>query len=158
MIDFSISKTAAAFQHEWLTAIGTFLHDPLFFVAIIILIGYFLEQKKDARIRLASSLLLTFILVTSIKLILAAPRPCVPGVGICPFSYSLPSMHAAVSFTLMFAALRKQAFPAILLFALFVSFTRLNLGVHNFEDIAAALPVAFISFFLINNLWSRWNK
>jgi len=48
----------------------------------------------------------------------------------------------------MTAFIRKKLFPAYLLFALFVSFTRINLGVHLFWDIAAALPVALISYYI----------
>jgi membrane-associated phospholipid phosphatase len=51
--------------------------------------------------------------------------------------------------------LNKKSYPLFLLFALFVSFTRMNLGVHVFEDIAGALPVALISYYLIDIAWKR---
>lgn len=157
MLEFSISKTAQSIQHEWLTALGVILDNPIIFSIIVIAIGLLFERQKDGRLRLAASLLLTFMLAIALKSMLAVERPCVSGVGLCPTSYSLPSLHTAISFTLMFAFLRKPIFPWIMLLAIFVAFTRLNLGVHTFEDVAAALPIAFISFFLISNLWRRWS-
>ena len=159
MSGFSISKAAASLQNEWLKEIGLLLNEPLAFAAIIIGLGLYSERDYDKRLQIAASLLLTFVLVILLKSALGIERPCISDSGaLCPLSYSLPSMHAAIVFTLMFAFLFKQSFPAYVLFALFVSFTRLNIGVHTFEDIAAALPVAFMSVFAIRYYWERWKK
>ena len=159
MFAFSISQSASSIQHEWLSAIGLFFNEPIVIFALIVGLGLFFEGKFDKRVRLGVALLIAFILVSAIKTTLAVERPCIASDGlVCPIGYSLPSMHAAVSFTLMFAFLKRKEFIIVLIFALFVSFTRLNLVVHTFEDVAAALPIAFISFFLAENLWRRWSK
>ena len=157
MVLFSISKSAASIHHEWLTTIGLLLNEPVIFLVIIIGLGLFFERRHDERVRLGVALLISFILVSAIKSTLAVERPCIaiPG-AVCPIGFSLPSMHGAVSFTLMFAFLKRREFPFLLVFALFVAFTRLNLGVHTFEDVAAALPIAYMSFFLAENIWRRW--
>jgi membrane-associated phospholipid phosphatase len=156
MVLFSITRSAASIQHEWLEAIGLLLNEPVIFLLIIVGLGLFFERKNEERIHLAAALLITFILVSAIKSTLAVERPCIamPG-AVCPIGYSLPSMHAAISFTLMFAFLERRMFLFFLVFSLFVSFTRLNLGVHTFEDVAAALPIAFMSFFLAQNIWNQ---
>jgi membrane-associated phospholipid phosphatase len=157
MLEFSISQSAQSIQHEWINAVGLLLNNPILFGALIIAIGVFFERRKENRIRMASALILTFILVILAKNILAVERPCIEdALDFCPSGFSLPSMHAAISFTLMFAFIGRKSFPGFLVFALFVAFTRLNLGVHNFVDIAAALPVAFLSYYLISRV-RRWD-
>jgi len=48
----------------------------------------------------------------------------------------------------MIAFLNKKNYPLFLLFGMFTAFTRLHLGVHTLEDVAAALPVAFLSYYI----------
>ena len=63
-------------------------------------------------------------------------------------------MHAVVAFALMFCFLNRKSFPFFLVFALFVSFTRLNLGVHVFGDIIGAIPVALFAYYAIEVVWT----
>jgi membrane-associated phospholipid phosphatase len=58
----------------------------------------------------------------------------------------------------MIAFLNRRSYPLYLLFALFVSFTRLNLGVHAFVDIAAALPIAAIGYYAVDMAWNAGKK
>jgi membrane-associated phospholipid phosphatase len=158
MFNFSISQSAQSIDNEWIMAIGLLLNNSYVFGALIIFLGLFFERQKDRRIRLAAALIFTFIIVSLTKNILAVDRPCIDvDVDFCPSSFSLPSMHAAISFTLAFAFIDRKNFPAFFVFALFVAFTRLNIGVHNFVDIAAALPLAFMSVFLVRKYW-RFKK
>lgn len=156
MLGLSITGAAYGFNNEWLSAAGLLLDNQFFFIALIAGIGLFLERSNQQRIRIAAALFITFLSVLALKYALAVDRPCIGNnIPSCPSGYSLPSMHAAIAFTLMFAFLDKKAFPALMALALFVSFTRLNLGVHTFEDVAAALPIAFMSVFLVTAI-SRW--
>ena len=157
MLLFSITRAAASVRNDWLEAVGLFLNEPVAFMLLVAAIGMAAGRGWDGRLRLGVALLVAFILVIAIKGTLAVERPCIANTeAVCPVGFSLPSMHAAISFTLMFAFLGRREFPAVFLFALFVSFTRLNIGVHTFEDIAAALPIGFMSFFLADSMWKRW--
>lgn len=117
------------------------------------------EKRPQKRKKIALAIVLTFLLVVCLKNAFAIERPCIAGGG-CPdlfFSgYSFPSGHAAMAFIVMIAFLDKQSFPLFWLFALFVSFSRLLLGVHTFEDIAASLVLAPISYSLTDFLWRRY--
>ena len=70
----------------------------------------------------------------------------------CPTSYSFPSIHAAAAFALMLSFINKQSYPVYLLFGLFVSFTRIYLGVHQLEDITASLAIAAVCFYAFDIL------
>jgi len=154
MILFSISQSAQSIQNEWISYIGLLLNNPYAFGALVVLLGLYLERERKGRMRLAAALVFTFILVSLAKNILAVDRPCTDAmIDFCPSSFSLPSLHAAISFTLAFAFIDRKTFPYLFLFSLFVAFTRLNIGVHNFVDIAAALPIAFMSVFIIRRYW-----
>ena len=154
---FSITGTITGIHYDWLTVISGFIDNPIVFALIIISLGLLLEREKNARMRLLAALLLTFLAATALKTAFGIQRPCaVAGLDSCPSDFSLPSTHAAVAFTLLFALLEKKVFPAYLVFALFVGFTRINIGVHTFEDVAAGIPLAFISVFLVERLCKRW--
>jgi membrane-associated phospholipid phosphatase len=153
---FSITGAITGIHYDWLTGVGHFIDNPVVFALIIISLGLLLEREKNARMRLLAALLLTFLAATALKMVFEIQRPCAAGLDSCPTDFSLPSTHAAVAFTLMFALLEKRVFPAGLVFALFVGFTRINIGVHTFEDVAAGLPLAFISVFLVERLCERW--
>ena len=58
----------------------------------------------------------------------------------------MPSGHAAIAFTLMIAFIGKRPFPFYWAFALLVAYTRFYLGVHTFEDLAAALVLAPVAY------------
>ena len=154
---FSITGAIAGLNYGWLTAIDRFIDNPFIFGVIIILLGLVFIKERKARIRFFAALLLTFFVATTLKTTLGVQMPCaIAGVDTCPTDYSLPSTHSAVAFTLMFALLDKKSFPIFLIFALFVAFSRINFGVHTFEDVCAGLPLAFISVFLVERVCERW--
>jgi membrane-associated phospholipid phosphatase len=119
------------------------------------------EKRPQKRKKIALAILITFLLVVCLKNAFAVERPCsADGAGGCPdlfFSgYSFPSGHAAMAFIVMIAFLDKPSFPFFWLFAFFVSFSRLLLGVHTFEDIAASMVLAPISYSLTDFAWRRY--
>jgi membrane-associated phospholipid phosphatase len=148
----TIAAAAVSIDNPLLTAAGLVLDSSLIYAAIVLALLLIGESRNEKRIKVAASLLLTFLAVAGIKYALAQERPCA-GEDWCPESYSFPSTHAAIAFTLMTGFLNKKSYAFYLLFALFVSFTRLNLGVHVFIDIAGALPVALLSYYFTDIVW-----
>ncbi|MBU0532270.1 phosphatase PAP2 family protein [Candidatus Micrarchaeota archaeon] len=150
----TITSIAMSVDCPGINEIGMILQNPAVYLAVIIALLLIGERRNEKRVKVLFSLILTFLLVTGIKYVMAKERPCVEGEW-CPDGYSFPSTHAAIAFTLMTAFLNKKSYPAYLLFALFVAFTRLNLGVHTFYDVAGALPVAMISYYITDVVWGR---
>jgi membrane-associated phospholipid phosphatase len=153
----TITALAFSVQDPILTVIGQVLDSSLAYAIIVLGLLILGEQRNEKRTKIIISLILTFIIVTSLKQIIAKERPCADQVW-CPDSHSFPSTHAALAFTLMTGFLNKKSYMFYLVFALFVAFTRMNLGVHTFEDIAGALPVALISYYATDIFWKKRSK
>jgi membrane-associated phospholipid phosphatase len=153
----AITNIAVSFQHPLLTAADLFFDGSLVYAAILFAIVFISENRNEKRRKILISLLLASIIATVVKVAFAVDRPCVGLTG-CPNDYSFPSLHAATAFALMVGFLNKKSFPYFMLFALFISFTRLNLGVHTFHDIAGALPVALFSYYITDIFWKGMKK
>ncbi len=125
-----------------------------YFVYGLIVLGLLLlgETRNEKRLKIVISIFFAIIIGLFIKELLAHPRPCI-GNEWCPYDNSFPSIHALAAFTLMCGFIKKKTYPFYLLFALFVAFSRLNLGVHVFQDIAAALPLALVSYYITDLIW-----
>lgn len=154
----TITKLALSVEHPVLETVGMFLHELLVYPAVIIALLLIGERKMEKRKKIFLALIVTFLVVTGIKYAMAIERPCIEDNGWCPHTYSFPSTHAAIAFTLMTGFLNKKSYPLYLLFALFVSFTRLNLGVHTFYDVAAALPIAMFCYYATALVYERVMK
>jgi len=148
-----------------ITALALSIHNPLLslighlldrdFLYEVVIIGLLLlgEWENDKRLKILLSLVFAFVLGWTVKLLVAEPRPCL-GAAWCPLDYAFPSTHAVVAFTLMAGFLNKRSCPFFLVFALFVSFTRLNLGVHTFVDIIGAIPTALAAYYAAGVAWA----
>jgi len=143
----SITEFVQSVDIELIKTIGLFLNDSVIYGIVLLILVILGEQNGKKRRKVILAMVIAVIAGLIIKESMAFDRPCV-GENWCPDGYSFPSTHAVAAFALMTAFIRKKLFPAYLLFALFVSFTRINLGVHLFWDIAAALPVALISYYI----------
>lgn len=143
----AITAAALSIQNPALTAVGRLLDHDLLYMALVLAIALAAEWRNGKRLKIVFSLGVAFILGTALKQVVAEPRPCA-GLAGCPADFAFPSLHALIAFTLMTGFLNKRSFALFLVFALFVSFTRLNIGVHSFIDIAGALPVALISYYI----------
>lgn len=153
----AITRFVLSFQNEFLFSIALLLENLLFFTLIIAAIIILSEKRNNKRLKIVLSLAVITLLAVLFKLVVHVPRPCIYAPDIpCPMGDSFPSLHAGIVFTLMIAFLNKKSYPLFLVFALFVSFTRLQLGVHTFIDIAGALPLAIISYYITDILWKRW--
>ncbi len=143
----SITEAAQSIDIEAVKAAGWILNDAIIYGFLLLAMTFLGENRREKRAKILLSIALAIIAGFLIKEGMMIDRPCV-GEGWCPDGYSFPSIHAAAAFTLMTAFMTRKAFPLYLLFALFVAFTRLNIGVHQFQDIVAALPVALVSYYI----------
>ena len=145
----AITAAALSVDSPLLRAAGLLLDNSLLFAGVLLLLLIVGEERPGKRRKIIISVLLSIIAAYAIKAAIAKERPCA-GEEWCPSDYSFPSIHAAAAFALMCPFLNKKSFPAYLLFALFTSFTRLNLGVHTFVDVAAALPIALVCYYAVD--------
>lgn len=132
-----------------------FLDNSYAFFSIIILLVLATEPRNRKRIKIALALLIAGLITISVKAAIMQPRPCTNSSSLidCPLDYSMPSGHATIAFTLMLAFIGHRFFPLYWIFAILVAYTRFYLGVHTFEDIAAALVVAPIAYQLADIIW-----
>lgn len=139
------------------TDVAVLLNGTLFFGVCLLALLAFFEPRNEKRLKVVRVMILAFILAISLKEIMKVPRPCteIPSKLICPEDYGFPSNHAAVAFALMIAFINKPTYPFFLAFAVFVSFTRVYLGMHSVDDVLAGLVVAPIAYQLVDLLWKK---
>jgi membrane-associated phospholipid phosphatase len=135
--------------------IAQLIDNPISFSLVIFALVFITEKRMAKREKILFALMLSALLVFTAKNVLMEPRPCTSNGSLipCPLDYSMPSGHAAVAFTLMLAYMGKPSFPLFWLFALLVSYSRFFLGVHTFDDIAAALVIAPVSYYITDWIW-----
>ena len=145
----TITAAAMSIDSPMVRALGLLLDNSLIYAGIVLLCVALGEGTDSKKRKILLSVALAVVAASLIKAVMAMDRPCV-GQDWCPGDYSFPSVHASAAFALMCGFLTKKSFPAYLLFALVTGFTRLNLGVHVFPDIAAALPIAMVSYYVVH--------
>jgi len=134
------------------------LNDPLFAVpfslALILLLSYIFKEWRLLPFMVAA-VAIALLLGVSFKAFLQEERPCVetPGKIPCPLDFSLPSIHALLTFTLAIVAVGNRSFPYYLIYALFTAFSRVYIGVHTITQVAAGLALAFLACVLCEMLW-----
>jgi len=153
----AITIFALSIDNPIIRSAGMILQNPLTYAVVVLFLAVLGERRKEKLARIMVALLIAVIIVIGVKEAVALERPCFDATW-CPSGYSFPSAHAAVAFTLMIAFMNKKGYPLYLVFALFVSFSRLNIGVHTFYDIAAALPVALISYYVAAVVYEKVRK
>ena len=126
----------------------------LFTALLILVLTYFFREKKLLPF-MAASVAIALLLGVSFKLFLQEERPCVetPGKIPCPLDFSLPSLHALLTFTIAIVAIGNRSFAFYLIYALFTAFSRVYLGVHTITEVAAGLALAFLACVLCEMLW-----
>ncbi len=150
----AISNFAYSINSELLTKVSLLLDNHIVFVLVIMALVLIKESRNAKRLKIFAALLLAFFFATCIKILTGVERPCASlDIPNCPSSSSFPSLHATLAFVVMISFLNKRSYWMFVLFALFVSLTRLVLAMHSFRDIAAALPIALITYNIVDVLW-----
>jgi undecaprenyl-diphosphatase len=149
-IDYAI----AGLNNPALTFVAALIDNDVLFAALVVAIVLATELRNEKRKKIFAALALALVLSFAIKEMYQVKRPCIPELlkVACPDSYSFPSMHAALAFTLMLSFINKKSYPAYLAFALFIGFTRIYLGVHTLEDVAASTVVAAIAYYGVDRV------
>lgn len=127
-----------------------------FTIALILALTYLLKEQKLLPFMVAA-VAIALLLGVSFKLFLQEERPCVdtPGKIPCPLDFSLPSLHALLTFTIAIVAVGNRSFAFYLIYALFTAFSRVYLGVHAITEVAAGLALAFLACVLCEMLWRK---
>lgn len=119
------------------------------------------KSFKSVTVLLALSLVLTFVVVQSVKETARVPRPCTPctspEMSACnPYciedDYSLPSGHAATIFavsTVAILLLKRRIALLLYILAILVAYSRVALGVHTLPDIALGAFIGLTSAAII---------
>ncbi len=138
--------------------LAQFLDNPYSFFAIIGIAVFLSEPRWEKRGKIVLALLIAGLIALAAKSVIMQPRPCLSADSLiqCPLDFSMPSGHAAIAFTLMIPFIGKRFFPFYWLFALIVAYTRFYLGVHTFEDLAAALVLAPIAYQFADIIWGAF--
>jgi len=147
----SITEISQSLDFEILKTVGWLLNDAIIYGLVLIALLFVGEKRRKKRTLIIVSIVFAVLAGIAIKNWMEIERPCI-GEDWCPDSYSFPSTHAVAAFALMAGFIRSRNYPYYVLFAVFVAFTRLNLGVHYFQDIAAALPIALVSYYVTRNV------
>ncbi len=153
----AITAAAVAVNNPLLHSIDLLVDNVWVYAAVVLVLLFIGERRSSKRIKVLFSLTLVVLAVTAIKPLFAVDRPCF-GQSACPSDYSFPSLHVAVAFALAIAFLDKRAFPFYVAFALFVAFTRMNLDVHTFRDIAGGLVIALLAYYATDLVWDRLDR
>ncbi len=154
-----ITDFAFNINNQLLTDISLLIHNELIFIALLALVIFIGERRPAKIMKIITVILFAVIAGLVLKAAIVAERPCSElGLEYCPESQAFPSLHSLAAFSLMIAFLNKRSFVFYVLFALFIAFTRLVLAVHNFIDIAAALAVAMIVYYIVDRIWVKYNE
>ena len=148
----------------------------LIIISLLLTLLFLLEKnKRNLIIPLWASIIATWVLVRLIKITISRVRPfealtlpLIQGVdyAFSALSTSFPSMHAAIIFSLV--PFLNKGFPKLkllwILLAVFISLSRLYIGVHYLSDvIAGAFIGVIISESIIKlekkyDLTKKWKK
>lgn len=163
----ALTNWIAQLSNPFLTDVARLFANELVLVAIIIALIVWGEKRKEKVWKIVLAVFLAFLLSTALKLALRTERPC----GLLhskvecpwaefpnPWTYSFPSGHTLVAFTVALAFLNKREFPFYLAFALFVAFTRIYLGVHTFEDVAGSIALAPFVYYITDVIWKKFEE
>ncbi len=154
-----VTEFAYAFNSGWLGQVSSFLDNDITYAVILLCAVLLGERRPKKLVKIFSAIALALVLSYALKAAFAVERPCVSlGLENCPADYSFPSLHAITAFVTMVSFLNKRSFWLYLIFALFVSFSRLVLAFHSFRDVAAALALALAVYNAVDVLMPGANE
>ena len=107
-----------------------------------------LFRKRNKLIFLWLSLVLSFLVATILKILVARERPDLALISEDTFSF--PSRHAIIAFTILPFMFKETRSWYWWIIAIFIGLSRLILGIHYLSDvIAGALIGYYIGYFLL---------
>ncbi|MFH2101274.1 MAG: phosphatase PAP2 family protein [Candidatus Micrarchaeota archaeon] len=155
----AITRLVTSIHIDALTQIDIVLDNPFFYLIILLGLLIFFERRDEKRLKILFAMVLAFMMGIIVNIGMAVERPCAEMDGaICPMLYSFPSIHCTMAFILMISFLNKKPFPYLMLFALFIAFSRLHLGVHVFRDVAGGLIVGLLAYNIADIVWRGWKN
>ena len=152
MVDnmISISSFIAGLYIPLFHDISLLLHDTtVMFLATSILlfvVTMIFKQKRTVLPIILLSVLLSALFAHGAKMIYQVERPCTTDKIACPDTYSFPSSHAAVGFSLLLPSIGTPAFWIYFIYSIILAFSRLYLGLHTFFDVAGSFGIALIGY------------
>ena len=144
-----ISSLAYSIDNPLIKGLSLIIDNYFAYGTMVLVLVLYSQKREQDRVKLLASIVLTMLIVGFAKDFFGVARPCF-GVVSCPPWYSFPSMHAAIAFCIMAANMNKKEYWIYFLFAVIVSFSRMNIGAHTFTDIAGAIPIALISYYSVD--------
>ncbi len=152
-----LTSSIAQMNVPEITLVAALLDNELTMVAATFVLVLLTERRKKKIMKIGFAAVLAFVLSMGVKYALHVERPCVavPSKVACPDSYSFPSGHTIVAFTVMLAFLNKPTFVVYFLYAIFIAFTRIYLGVHSFEDVAGSVALAPFVYYVADLAWKK---
>ncbi len=156
----SLTESIAQADFALLTAVAALLDNEIIFLAVTFALVLVFERRKEKIAKIALAVALAVLLSTMVKNIVKEERPCVLLASkiACPDSYSFPSGHTILAFTVMLAFLNKPTFAIYLFYAAFIAFTRIYLGVHSLWDVAGSIAFAPFVYYTVDALWKKIGK
>ncbi len=133
------------------------------FIYALVLLSFLalgLLKLKNRKLLLLA-FLLTGLVGLTLKPLAAQPRPCNAGGASlvpCPTDYGLPSMHASSAAVFAIASLGSGLFFFYFPAAVFIAYSRLYLGVHSLDQVAAGVALAIAMHALSLGLLNAYEK
>lgn len=156
MLD-SLTVSIARMDVQWITYAAVALDNEILFALSLLALVLLTERRREKIAKIALAALVAMLLAAGVKAVLKVERPCDGLVSkiACPSNYSFPSGHTIVAFTVMLAFLNKPTFMLYFIYAVFVAFTRIYLGVHSFEDVAGSIAFAPFAYYAGEIAWRK---
>ena len=151
----AVTEVIYSLNIEPITIISKLLDSTPIFGIILLAIVVLSEKTTNKKAKILLALMLAFIIGFGLKQIYPIDRPCnLENLKDAECNgTSFPSLHTIIAFILVSAHVRKKDYLRYLAFGLIVAFSRLYLGVHRFEEIAASAALAPLIYHTVDIWW-----
>ncbi len=124
-----------------ITIIALLIDNDFFYLIFMLSLAFAIGRTWSERAKLYVILLFSYLIAYAIKLIVAQSRPCdfIASKVACPSSYSFPSEHSTIAFSLTAWVKDRNYWWIFLVLSSFIAFTRVYLAVHSTTDVMAGM-------------------
>jgi len=157
-MDYTISIALLKLRNSFGIALSKIITNAFVLLAIAILM-ILLQKTKLKKFFSAIAISATLIISEALKFIIKRPRP--PTAITTKVTYSMPSSHAAVAFSLVPLAFKinKKCGTAMLITAIAIAFSRLYQGMHYLSDVVVGaligMAISYLTLYLERKLRSK---